>query len=106
MALHNRSFGTLVVPSKNGSFVVTITAALSARPAMIWNNSSAGASGIATYAISSITINSYENTFRRSEQAAPGSLFDPGGPAARPRIGGFCLPLTGHSGSHPGSRGV
>src|SRR5437870_366505 len=59
MALHNRAFGNIVVHSENGRFVVTITAALSALPAMIWNNSSAAASGIATYAISSITISSY-----------------------------------------------
>ena len=58
MALHNLAFGNMAVHSENGRFVVTITAALSARPAMIWNNSSAAASGIATYAISSITINS------------------------------------------------
>src|SRR5271165_5369623 len=48
MALHNRAFGNIVVHSENGRFVVTITAALSALPAMIWNNNSAAASGIAT----------------------------------------------------------
>ena len=57
MALHNLAFGNIVVHSENGRFVVTITDALSARPEIIWNNSSAAASGIATYAISSITIN-------------------------------------------------
>src|SRR6516162_946947 len=48
IALHNRAFGNMVVHSENGKFVVTITAALSALPAMIWNNNSAAASGIAT----------------------------------------------------------
>src|SRR6266568_6727806 len=48
IALHNRAFGNIVVHSENGRFVVTITAAFSARPAIIWNIISAAASGIAT----------------------------------------------------------
>ena len=35
IALHNLAFGNIVVHSEKGRFVVTITAALSARPAMI-----------------------------------------------------------------------
>jgi hypothetical protein len=54
----------IVVHSEKGRFVVTITAALSVRPAMIRNNSSAAAFGIATYVISSITLRSYR-VYRR-----------------------------------------
>jgi hypothetical protein len=35
IALHNLAFGNIVVHSENGKFVVTITAARSARPAII-----------------------------------------------------------------------
>jgi hypothetical protein len=58
MALHNLAFGNIAFHSENGRFVVTITAAISARPEITWNSSSTADSGIATYAISSITINS------------------------------------------------
>ena len=58
IALHNRAFGNSVVHSENGKFVVTITAARSARPAITWNSSSAPASAITTYPSSSITIRS------------------------------------------------
>jgi hypothetical protein len=34
IALHNRALGNFVAHSENGKFVVTITAARSARPAM------------------------------------------------------------------------
>ena len=49
-----RPFGDLVlaaiivVLSENGKFVVTITAARSARPAITWNSNSAAVSGMAT----------------------------------------------------------
>jgi hypothetical protein len=35
---YNLAFGNIMVHSENGRFVVTITAARSARPAMIWNS--------------------------------------------------------------------
>jgi hypothetical protein len=35
--LHNLAFGNIVVHSENGKFVVTITGARSARPAIVWN---------------------------------------------------------------------
>src|SRR6266446_6795571 len=59
MALHNRAFGNTVVHSENGRFVVMITAAFSALPAITWNSISAPASARATYPISSITNSSY-----------------------------------------------
>ena len=40
-ALHSRGFGITCVHSENGKFVVTITAAFSARSAITWNRNSA-----------------------------------------------------------------
>jgi len=48
MALHNRAFGNTCGHSENGRFVVTTTAAFSARSAITWKSSSAPASANGT----------------------------------------------------------
>jgi hypothetical protein len=48
IALQSLALGNIVVHSENGRFVVMITAACSARPAITWNSNSAADSGIFT----------------------------------------------------------
>jgi hypothetical protein len=64
IALQSRALGILVVHSEKGKFVVTITAACSARPAMIWKSNSAAASGMTTYRVNlAATARDWEHRF-------------------------------------------